>query len=348
MPKEVESRFGHRQVPYSYAHPAESEYTLQSVSTIATIRPLSATPLISPRRSSLVSSRSIDTSNRVVLGLTNISAEDNDDHVEIASPEDMVMPHDPPPRRSSLDYGQSLFSMTEVKDQKVAIDTEMPRIIPPDRRSLLSASLTGTDTSASAEFFSEKEHPLSSATTSLSRSAKSGKEGVSDEKDAALSAIRLQRSLEWEARQTRHRRRLEKRRMILLELVETEVGYMDGLSTLVQVYLPQLYALPSVSERTADLIARNAKELLTLHIRLAGKMVEVLKEEKLGYDLGPEPVVSSQLEKVSRRIAGIFVEEVRGRLSQQGLAHRRFPHFQLTTNTARDPLQLRRSLDLSQ
>lgn len=204
--------------------------------------------------------------------------------------------------------------MVESKDHKVVIESELPQIIPADHRSVLSASLTGTDTSASAEFFSEtqssKEHPLSSATTSLSRSAKSGKEGISDEKDAALSAIRLQRSLEWEARQTRHRRRLEKKRMILLELVETEVGYMDGLKTLVHVYLPQLYALPSVNERTADLISRNAKELLAVHERLAENMVNVLKEEKLGYDLGPEPVVSSQLEKVSRRLAGLFVEEV--------------------------------------
>ena len=106
--------------------------------------------------------------------------------------------------------------------------------------------------------------------------------------------------------------------MILLELVETEVGYVDGLKTLVQVYLPQLYALPLVSERTADLIARNAKELLKVHVRLVGKMVDVLKEEKLGYEFGPEPVVSSQLEKVSRRLAGIFVEEVSNSLIDRG------------------------------
>ena len=98
--------------------------------------------------------------------------------------------------------------------------------------------------------------------------------------------------------------------MILLELVETEVGYMEDLKTLVLVYLPQLYALPSVSERTADLVARNARDLLDIHIRLANKMVEVLKEEHLGYEPHPEPMVSKQLERVSRRLAAIFVEEV--------------------------------------
>ena len=98
--------------------------------------------------------------------------------------------------------------------------------------------------------------------------------------------------------------------MILLELVETEVAYMDDLKTLVMVYLPQLYALPSVSERTADLVARNARALLEIHVRLAGKMVDVLKEEKLGYEPHSEPDVSRQLETVSRKLASIFVEEV--------------------------------------
>jgi len=241
-----------------------------------------------------------------MLGLTNMP--ESEPAVEIVIPEDMTMPHGPPPRRSSLDF-ESTVRLIDPK-----LEQDNAAVIPPDHGSVLSASLTGTDTSASAEFFSTspstKEHPLSSATTSLSRSAKSGKEGLADEKDAALSAIRLQRSLEWEARQTRHRRRLEKRRMILLELVETEVAYMGDLTILVQVYLPQLYALPSISERTADLISRNARELLDVHLRLAGRMVDVLKEEKLGYDFGPEPMVSSQLERASRRLAALFVDEV--------------------------------------
>jgi hypothetical protein len=274
-----------------------------------------------------------------MLGLSNVT--DSHQIGDIFVPDDMVMPHGPPPRHSSLDMG-------------VRLDTH-PKYIEPepllgstDMRSVVSGSITGTDTSASAEFLStspsSKEHPLSSATTSLSRSAKSSKEGaLSDEKDAALSAIRLQRSLEWEARQGRHRRRMEKRRMILLELVETEVAYTEDLKTLVQVYLPQLYALPSVSERTADLVARNAKELLDIHLKMAGRMVEVMKEESLGYEPEhPEPIVCKQLERVSRRLAAIFVEEV-GEISLNDTDHRH-RHSQPTTNIAQDPsLPLRSS-----
>lgn len=307
MPREVAKRFDSRQnhLPYSYQHPAESEYTLQSVSTIATVRPLSASPHISPRKSSLATP-----SSRVLLGLTNVSNPDVQNQVEIVIPDGMVMPHHPPARRSSLDYGSAVRLDIEPK----YIEPERP-LVTTDVRSILSASLTGTDTSASAEFSttspSSKEHPLSSATTSLSRSAKSSKEGGSDEKDAALTAIRLQRSLEWEAKQTRHRRQLEKRRMILLELVETEVAYTEDLKTLVQVYLPQLCALPSVSERTADLVARNSRDLLDIHLRFSRKMVDVLKEEHLGYEpQHPEPMMCKQLERVSRRLAEIFVDEV--------------------------------------
>jgi hypothetical protein len=278
----------------------------------------------------------------VMLGLTNMP--ESEPTVEIVVPDDMTIPHDPPPRRSSLDYG----STVRLIDPKSALEPGDAPAIPPDHGSVVSASLTGTDTSASAEFFSTspstKEHPLSSATTSLSRSAKSGKEGLADEKDVALAAIRLQRSLEWEARQTRHRRRLEKRRMILLELVETEVAYMGDLTILVQVYLPQLYALPSISERTADLISRNARDLLDIHARLAGRMVDVLKEEKLGYDFGPEPMVSSQLERASRKLAALFVDEVGGGLycGRGRLLMRRCPPSRHTTSSARGPsLQLR-------
>ncbi len=128
--------------------------------------------------------------------------------------------------------------------------------------------------------------------------------------DRELSAVRLQRSLEWEARQIRQRRRLEKRRMILLELVETEVAYAQDLKTLVQVYLPQLYALPSVSERTADFIARNSAALLQFHVQLAGKMVDVLKKEGLGYESQPELFMAGKLERISRRLASLFVDQV--------------------------------------
>jgi hypothetical protein len=173
--------------------------------------------------------------------------------------------------------------------------------------SLVSSSITCSDPSILSPTTSSQEHPLSSATTSLSRSAKSAKEGV-DEHDAGLSAVKLQRSLEWEAKQNKRRRRLDKRKMVLLELVETEVAYAEGLRALVQVYLPQLAALPAVSERTASMIARNASELLEFHAILATRMVEILKMEGIGYDIIHDPDVS--VERASRKVASLFIEHV--------------------------------------
>jgi hypothetical protein len=210
----------------------------------------------------------------------------------------MVIPHEPPPRRSSLD----VTGMIKENDlESVTIPVQV------DVHSVMSSSLTCTDHSIFSPSSSSQEHPLSSATTSLSRSAKSAKEGT-DERDAALVAVKLQRSLEWEAKQTKRRRRLDKRTMVVLELVETEVAYAEGLRSLVQVYLPQLAALPSVSERTASLISRNAVDLLDFHANFATTMVDVLKEEKIGYDISHQPDVP--IERVARRLAGLFVEHV--------------------------------------
>jgi hypothetical protein len=133
--------------------------------------------------------------------------------------------------------------------------------------------------------------------------------GVADQ-ETRMNAIRLQRSLEWEARQIRHRRKLEKRKLIILELVETEVGYVDDLTTLVHVYLPQLYALPNVSSHTAEHIARNAGELLEVHSKLVTSMVDVLKYEDVGYAPDLADDVAGKLERVSRKLALLFVENV--------------------------------------
>lgn len=272
------------QQPFSYQQPGDSGYTLQSVSTLATVRPLASPSIsISPRKSSLVGSTP--------------TAETPASPVVIT--DDMVMPHGPPPRRSSLDM------TAMIKDK----DADLPPIpVLTDVRSVPSSSVTCTENSLFSPSTSSQEHPLSSASTSLSRSAKSAKEGT-DERDAALTAVKLQRSLEWEAKQTKRRRRLDKRTMVVLELVETEVAYAEGLRALVQVYLPQLAALPSVSERTATLIARNAVDLLDFHANFATKMVQVLKEEKIGYEILHDPDVP--IERAARRLSALFVEHVR-------------------------------------
>lgn len=259
--------------PFTYQQPtSQFDSNFQSISTQETVRPL-ASPNITPRRSSLVSPAE----------LPNVSSEST-----LVLTLDTSMPHLPPPRRSSLD-----LTMTSLDQNHAQADA----------RSMLSSSVTNTDISA----FSTTEHPLSSATTSLSRSAKSGKEG-SEERDVALSAIRLQRSLEWEVKQTSRRRRLEKRKMVLLELVETEVAYTEDLRTLVQIYLPQLAALPSISDRTTTLVARNAVDLLDFHAHFASQMVDVLKAENLQYAL--QHNVDTQIERVSHRLAALFVENV--------------------------------------
>ena len=296
------------EVPFSYQQPANSEHTLESVSTVATIRPLA----ISPRASSLTAALQAHVKNegQVVLGLSHVSSP-SQQSIEVVIPDDLTIPRNPPPRHSSLDYGSKfLLELKQTPDSDAMPHTGVHT----DVRSMLSASLTGTETSISIDTASpspsSKQHPLSSATTSLSRSAKSGKEGNEDDDDTGVTAFRLQRSLEWEARQIRHRKRLEKARYIVLELVETEVAYTQDLKTLVQVYLPQLHAMPSVSERTADLIGRNSAGLLEFHTQLAARMVAVLKEEGLRYEVQLEPFMSSRLERISRRLAAFFVNEV--------------------------------------
>ena len=288
---------------------------------IQTSDPLS--PSISPRKSSLIAS--VEEDGTIVLGLANVGMTSGSGLIEVVVPDDM--PHQPPPRRSSLVLDSGVASRVAFEATAVAVPlTSEPEIIPVtsgDVHSLLSSSLTNTDTSASAsaEFYSptsSKEHPLSSATTSLSRSAKSGKEGHEfDEKDANLSAVRLQRSLEWEAKQTRHRRRVERRRMVILELAETELAYTQDLKTLVDVYLPQLASLPSLSDHTHQVIARNAAQLLVFHEAFLQKMLDVLKNEGIRVEYDGETSVSGKLEKVARKLAALFVDEVSADLSRQ-------------------------------
>ncbi|WRT63185.1 uncharacterized protein IL334_000088 [Kwoniella shivajii] len=313
MPEHVAQKFDSPPLPFHYQQPGNSDYTLRSVSTVTTVRPFGdqiitsgPAPIISARRSSLSTNEP-----PTLLGLTNINDITPKAVTDIVIPEDMVMPHDPPPRQSSLDYDENV-----VVEIRARLDSD-GNIADYNESYPLSASLTNTDTSTSvsATAFSpsasSKEHPLSSATTSLSRSAKSGKEGE-EVKDPSLSAVKLQRSLEWEAKQKRHRHRLAKTRMIILELVETEVAYTEDLKTLCHVYLPQLAALPSVNERNAKMIARNTDELLVFHAAFASKMVDVLKEEGLGYEFKQDDEVESagKVERASRKLASLFVDDI--------------------------------------
>ena len=97
--------------------------------------------------------------------------------------------------------------------------------------------------------------------------------------------------------------------MILFELVETEVAYTQDLRTLVFVYLPQLASLPGLTEATTNAIARNSAQLLELHEKFMEKMVLVLRDENLRSLEGPD--ISGKLERVARKLASLFVDQVR-------------------------------------
>jgi hypothetical protein len=273
--------------PFTYNELAEQ------ASSDLPAEPLGSPP-ISPRRSSLIG---IDAPYEVPEGRV------------ISIPDGLVKPHEPPARRSSLDLSSvtAVTALTAIRKEEEIATRPANEAQSAVSSSVLSSSLSCSDPSIFSPTSSSQEHPLSSATTSLSRSAKSAKEGT-DERDAALSAVKLQRSLEWEAKQNKRRRRLDKRKMVLLELVETEVAYAEALRALVQVYLPQLAALPSVSERTASMIARNSADLLESHANLATRMVEILKAEHIVYDILHDP--DAPVERAARRIAALFVEHV--------------------------------------
>lgn len=304
MPGEEARRQNALALPFSYKPPAEVDFTLQSVSSVAKGRPLaspvppadtdppgedmtSVSPAISPRRSSLVAGLG-------GLALSDLPPEAIPNAVE-AITADMTMPHDPPRRSSSLNLGA----------RSSATDADGAGLVCRDS----DAETTVSDSPSEVFSPAPSHNQLSSAKTSLSRSAKSGQEGggTTTASEGALSAVKLQRSLEWEAKQGQQRHSAEKRKMILLELVETEVAYADDLKMLVQVYLPQLYALPGVSDRSAGLVARNARELLEFHAELAAQMVDVLRDEGIGYE--PDADVD-KVDRAADQVCNLLLQNV--------------------------------------
>ena len=245
--------------------------------------------------------------NAVVLGLSNLVAADGPIHVVTA--EEITAPHGEPPRHPSIESG------AYIQSKKLADPMAIVSSAGPDEHSLFTASLSGTDTATSAGFYStpstSNEHPLSSATTSLSRSTKSGKEGNdSIDKDATL-ALRLQRSLEWEARQKRHIDRMEQLKHVALELVETELTHTEGLRKLVHVYLPTMRRTFVISESSWQLIVRNVQDVLELHERILGNMIDVLKQEEITYHMDIDEGAGERLERMARRLVRVLIDESR-------------------------------------
>lgn len=211
-----------------------------------------------------------------------------------------------PPRKSSLancDDGTLLgFSALQISNNKEV--QELPTIdfqhkhddttvvVAADHASFVSETMSSSPSAMTKS--------LPSTKTSLSRSARSGKEG---EDDKAIQLGQVNAKLATNKSQAL----LEKRRMILLEIAETEVTYVHDLRTLVHVYLPQLAALPHVSDRIHSLIVRNTKDLLEFHVQFAAHMVDILRYCDLGY----EQTDADTIDKAIKRFAELFVREVR-------------------------------------
>lgn len=207
-----------------------------------------------------------------------ISADHPADLLSLA---DLTISHKNVPKRSSS-LGKHLLLSQDVPPRTTSLHCD-PNAM--DNVSLVSIS----DPSLSSPSILTTSLP--STKTSLSRSVRNGKEG--DElKRAELAHV--------------SQALLDRRRMILLEIVETEVTYVHQLRALVYVYLPQLAVLPFVSDRIHQHIARNSVDLLEFHVQFAAHMVDILKYSGLGYDV----CESETLDSVTKELANLFVREV--------------------------------------
>lgn len=170
----------------------------------------------------------------------------------------------------------------EVPPRSSSLPFEANGVIP-DNASIVSLS----DPSLSSPSVTSKSLP--STKTSLSRSVRSGKEGTDSEAQVDDLAQAL----------------LDKRRMILLEIVETEVNYVHALRALVHIYLPQLAVLPQLSDRNHTIISRNSSSLLEFHTQFAANMIDILKGAGMGYECCQADI----LDRVTRQMAELFVRE---------------------------------------
>ncbi|ODO00381.1 hypothetical protein I350_07017 [Cryptococcus amylolentus CBS 6273] len=128
-------------------------------------------------------------------------------------------------------------------------------------------------------------HPLSSATTSLSRSAKSGKEGHPGKAKEMGSEDSLDSVKQWKTKQKVHHDRLEVRKQSLLELVEKTVSHAHALDILESVYLSSANSssLPASAVEIIRKLRPMVARIRKVNNRVKDIMVSVLKEEGIGY-----------------------------------------------------------------
>jgi hypothetical protein len=297
--------------PYTWRNPSDSMFTLQSVSTIAAGVPL-VSPAPSQRGSSAVGGDFF--SSKVLLPVGSLGLTDE----IVGHAHDSVPPLDidlsalkidtsgSPPDNETGGVISSPSQMSPGLEQSGFVDQRMSM-----------PSMTETSSGAGTA-----EVLLSSASTSLSRSTKNGKDGKDREKEHTAGDIQIvhddnygiSQQLSWalENRLELKKKRVDKRKYILVELVETEMAYADHLRDLVHIYLPQLAALSIVTPTQHAAIGRNLKEMLYFHEQLSNRMVDVLKEEGLGTDTITIPGMDEavRIERIARKIAAVFVEDV--------------------------------------
>ncbi|KAJ9118939.1 hypothetical protein QFC24_005905 [Naganishia onofrii] len=290
--------------PYPWTNTSDAMFTLQSVSTIA-----AGVPLVSPAPSqrSHPAVNDFFSSKTLLPGSLGLTEEID---------KKVYAPIDP----REIDYPALQIDTTGRPHTEHSGETHSPMQMSPDLersgfvdQGMSMPSMTETSSGAcTAEFL------LSSASTSLSRSTKNGKEKDTDGGIQVVQHgqqdISEQLSLALETQLETSKSRVDKRKYILVELIETEMAYTDHLRDLVHIYLPQLAALSIVSPSAHTAIGRNLKEMLYFHEQLINRMVDVLKEEGFGTNLTTIPGMeeSVRVERIARKIAAVFVEDASG------------------------------------
>ncbi|KAJ9123906.1 hypothetical protein QFC22_000696 [Naganishia vaughanmartiniae] len=290
--------------PFPWASTSDAMFTLQSVSTIAAGVPL-ASP--APSQRSHAAANDFFSSKTLLPGSLGLTGEIDREVYAPRGPHGMDFPAlqidtSGRPHAEHSDEVHSPLQMSPDLERSAFVDQGMSM-----------PSLTETSSGAcTAEFL------LSSASTSLSRSTKNGKE---KEHNGSIQVVQdghqdisQQLSLALETQLETKKSRVDKRKYILVELIETEMAYTDHLRDLVHIYLPQLAALSIVSPSQHATIGRNLKEMLYFHEQLTNRMVDVLKEEGFGTNLTTIPGMeeSVQVERIARKIAAVFVEDASG------------------------------------
>ena len=303
----VDSKIHHE--PYTWANTSDPMFTLQSISTIA-----AGVPLVSPAPSQRTSNVGGDffASKSLLPGSLGLTEENHPVMQDVSGQPKLdlsalkIVTSRSPQLDRSHDVTQSPVQFSPEIDQGGFVDQRMSM-----------PSMTETSSGAGTA-----EVLLFSASTSLSRSTKNGKDGKDREKTSVDGEIQIlqdqhrgiteQLSRALENKVDTRKKRVDQRKYILVELVETEMAYTDHLRDLVHIYLPQLAALSIVTPAQHAVISRNLKEMLYFHEQLTNRMVDVLKEEGLGTDTQSLRGIDEgvRVERIARKIAAVFVEDV--------------------------------------